>query len=208
MTAGGYDTTAGHRLLIGDPRVCKVDTPGREKRYALVLVLDRSGSMRNGEPPKIEVATKALARFAVAAEGLGIDVAIVDFIDSHARLVKPFSVETRHIQATLLNTDCGGGTPLADALELASQLVEDHRDEPLIVAVTDGEPSSVDDVIEQIRASPAPICSLTIATDTQAGNLSAAASELATYYEREATIYDGDQLDDRLDQFASLLVGF
>jgi uncharacterized protein YegL len=208
LTAGGYDTTAGHRLLIGDPRVCKVDTPGREKRYALVLVLDRSGSMRNGEPPKIEVATKALARFAVAAEGLGIDVAIVDFIDSHARLVKPFSVETRHIQATLLDTDCGGGTPLADALELASQLVEDHRDEPLIVAVTDGEPSSVDDVIQQIRASPAPICSLTIATDTQTGNLSADASELATYYEREATIYDGDQLDDRLDQFASLLVGF
>ncbi|WP_324665734.1 VWA domain-containing protein [Haloarcula sediminis] len=208
LTAGGYDTTAGHRLLIGDPRVCKVDTPGREKRYALVLVLDRSGSMRNGEPPKIEVATKALARFAVAAEELGIDVAIVDFIDSHARLLKPFSVETRHIQATLLDTDCGGGTPLADALELASQLVEDHRDEPLIVAVTDGEPSSVDDVIEQIRASPAPICSLTIATDTQAGNLSADASELATYYEREATIYDGDQLDDRLDQFASLLVGF
>ncbi|WP_158598784.1 VWA domain-containing protein [Haloarcula sp. Atlit-120R] len=207
LTAGGYDTTAGHRLLIGDPRVCKVDTPGREKRYALVLVLDRSGSMRNGEPPKIEVATKALARFAVAAEGLGIDVAIVDFIDSHARLVKPFSVETRHIQATLLNTDCGGGTPLADALELASQLVEDHRDEPLIVAVTDGEPSSVDDVIEQIRASPAPICSLTIATDTQAGNLSTDASELATYYEREATIYDGDQLNDRLDQFASLLIG-
>jgi Mg-chelatase subunit ChlD len=113
LTAGGYDTTAGHRLLIGDPRVCKVDTPGGEKRYALVLVLDRSGSMRNGEPPKIEVA-------------------IVDFVDGHARLVKPFSVETRHVQAGLLDADCGGGTPLADALELARQLVEGHRDEPLI----------------------------------------------------------------------------
>jgi Mg-chelatase subunit ChlD len=66
-------------------------------------------------------------------------VAIVDFVDGHARLVKPFSVETRHVQAGLLDTDCGGGTPLADALELARQLVEDHRDEPLIVAVTDGE---------------------------------------------------------------------
>jgi len=95
-----------------------------------VLVLDRSGSMRNGEPPKIEVATKALARFAVAAERLGIEVAIVDFVDGHARLVKPFSVETRHVQAGLLDTDCGGGTPLADALELARRLVEDHRDEP------------------------------------------------------------------------------
>ncbi|WP_318571248.1 vWA domain-containing protein [Salinigranum marinum] len=208
LTAGGYDTTAGHRLLIGDPRVCKVDTPGREKRYALVLVLDRSGSMRNGEPPKIEVATKALARFAVAAEGLGIEVAIVDFVDGHARLVKPFSVETRHVHAALLDTDCGGGTPLADALELARQLVEDHRDEPLIVAVTDGEPSSVDDVIDQIRAAHAPICSLTIATDTQPGRLSTDASKLAEYYEREATVYDGGRLDDRLDQFASLLVGF
>ncbi|WP_255152702.1 VWA domain-containing protein [Halorarius halobius] len=208
LTAGGYDTTAGHRLLIGDPRVCKVDTPGREKRYALVLVLDRSGSMRNGEPPKIEVATKALARFAVAAEGLGIEVAIVDFVDGHARLAKPFSVETRHVQAALLDTDCGGGTPLADALELARQLVEDHRDEPLIVAVTDGEPSSVDDVIDQIRASHGPVCSLTIATDTQPGRLSTDASELAAYYEREATVYDGERLDDRLDQFASLLIGF
>jgi Mg-chelatase subunit ChlD len=208
LTAGGYDTTAGHRLLIGDPRVCKVDTPGREKRYALVLVLDRSGSMRNGEPPKIEVATKALTRFAVAAEGLGIEVAIVDFVDGHARLVKPFSVETRHVQVGLLDTDCGGGTPLADALELARQLVEGHRDEPLIVAVTDGEPSSVDDVIDQIRAARAPVCSLTIATDTQTGRLSTDASELADYYERETTVYDGERIDDRLDQFASLLVGF
>jgi hypothetical protein len=208
LTAGGYDTTAGHRLLIGDPRVCKVDTPGREKRYALVLVLDRSGSMRNGEPPKIEVATKALARFAVAAEGLGIEVAIVDFVDGHARLVKPFSVETRHVQAGLLDTDCGGGTPLADALGLARQLVEGHRDEPLIVAVTDGEPSSVDDVIDQIRAAHAPVCSLTIATNTQPGVLSTDVSELADYYERETTVYGGERLDDRLDQFASLLVGF
>jgi len=164
--------------------------------------------MRNGEPPKIEVATKALARFAVAAEGLGIEVAIVDFVDGHARLVKPFSVETRHVQAGLLDTDCGGGTPLADALELARQLVEGHRDEPLIVAVTDREPSSVDDVIDQIRAAHAPVCSLTIATDTQPGHLSTDASELADYYERETTVYDGERLDDRIDQFGSLLVGF
>jgi Mg-chelatase subunit ChlD len=164
--------------------------------------------MRNGEPPKIEVATKALARFAVAAEGLGIEVAIVDFVDGNARLVKPFSVETRHVQAALLDTDCGGGTPLADALGLARQLVEGHRDEPLIVAVTDGEPNSVDDVIDQIRAARAPVCSLTIATDTQPGRLSTDVSELVDYYERETTVYDGERLDDRLDQFASLLVGF
>jgi hypothetical protein len=208
LTAGSYDTTAGHRLVIGDPRVCKVTTPGREKRYALVLVLDRSGSMRSGDPPKIEVATQALARFAVAAEALGISVAIVDFLHDQARLVKPFSVSTRHVQATLLDTECGGGTPLADALGLARRLVEDHRDEPLIVTVTDDEPSSVDDVVDQIRASYAPVCSLTIATDTPSGTLSPDASKLAGYYERQLPVYDAEQLDLRLDQFASLLVGF
>jgi Mg-chelatase subunit ChlD len=194
--------------VIGDPRVCKVATPGREKRYALVLVLDRSGSMRNGNPPKIEVATQALARFAVAAETLGINVAIVDFLHGEARLVKPFSVPTRHVQATLLDTECGGGTPLADALGLARRLVEGHRDEPLIVTVTDDEPSSVDDVVDQIRASYAPVCSLTIATDTPSGTLSPDASKLAGYYERQLPVYDAEQLDTRLDQFASLLIGF
>ncbi len=47
-----------------------------------------------------------------------------------------------------------------------------------------------------------------VVIDTQTENLSADASELAVYYEREATIYDGDQLDNRLDQFARLLIGF
>jgi Mg-chelatase subunit ChlD len=188
--------------------VCKTKTPGREKRYCLVLVLDRSGSMRHGSPPKIEVATQALARFAVAAEGLGIKVAIIDFIRGQARLVKPFSVETRHVQATLLDTSCGGGTPLADAIGLARQLIASQRDEPLIITVTDDEPSNVEAVKEQLRDSYAPVCSLTIATDCSPGTLSPDASELATYYERQAAVYSPDRLDDRLDQFASLLAGF
>ncbi|RLM52881.1 VWA domain-containing protein, partial [Halorubrum sp. Atlit-26R] len=118
--------------------MCKSRTLGNEKQYSLVLILDRSGSMRRGTPAKIDVATKAVARFAVAAEGLGINVAIVDFIDNEARLAKPFSVESRHLQATLLDTSCGGGTPLADAISLGNQLVETQRDEPLIITMTDG----------------------------------------------------------------------
>jgi Mg-chelatase subunit ChlD len=164
--------------------------------------------MRHGSPPKIEVATQALARFAVAAEGLGIKVAIIDFLRGKARLVKPFSVETRHVQSTLLDTSCGGGTPLADAIGLARQLIASQRDEPLIITVTDDEPSDVEAVKEQLRDSYAPVCSLTIATDCSPGTLSPDASELATYYERQAAVYSPDRLDDRLDQFASLLAGF
>jgi Mg-chelatase subunit ChlD len=92
--------------------------------------------------------------------------------------VKPFSIDTRHVQANLLDTTCSGGTPLADAIGLARELAEAQRDEPLIITVTDDKPSSTDDVIGQIRRSHAPVCSLTIATDCQPGSLSDRASEL------------------------------
>ncbi|MFC6942818.1 VWA domain-containing protein [Salinirubellus sp. GCM10025818] len=208
LTTGNYDTRAGHRLAIGDPRVCKTRIPGREKRYSLVLVLDRSGSMRQGTPSKIEVATQALARFAVAAEGLGIRVAVIDFIDGEARLLKPFSIETRHVQSTLLETGCGGGTPLADAIRLARTLVETQRDEPLIITVTDDQPSDAEAVKREVRASYTPVCSLTIATDCAPGTLGSDAAELAAVYERQAAVYTVEELDARLDQFASLLTGF
>jgi len=206
LSAGAYDTRAGHRLAIGDSRVCKTRTMGNEKQYALVLILDRSGSMRQGSPAKIDVATQALTRFALAAEDLGIRVAIIDFIHGDARLVKPFSIETRHVQATLLDTACGGGTPLADAIGLANDLVESQRDDPLIISVGDDQ-TSADAVKDVIRRAYAPVCSLTIATDTEPGTLSGSASELSSYYERQETVYTPERLDDRLDQFASLLAG-
>jgi uncharacterized protein YegL len=207
LTAGKYDTRAGHRLAIGDPRVCETPTPGQQKRYALVFVLDRSGSMRNGDPPKIEVATRAVARLAVAAENLGIRVAIVDFINDQARLAKPFAVETRHVQTTLLDTDCGGGTPLAEAIGLARTVVDTQRDEPLIITITDDRPSDVEAVKHELRDSYAPVCSLTVATDCEPGTLAPDASALAPYYKRQSAVYDIDAIDDRLDQFASLLTG-
>jgi uncharacterized protein YegL len=207
LTTGQYDTRAGHRLAIGDPRVCETPTPGQEKRYALVLVLDRSGSMRNGDPAKIEVATQAVARLAVAAEGLGVRVAIVDFVDGQARLAKPFAVETRHVQTTLLDTDCGGGTPLAEAIGLAKTVVDTQPDEPLIITVTDDLPSDIEAVKRELQDSYAPVCSLTVATDCEPGTLASDASTLAPYYERQVAVYNVDAIDDRLDQFASLLTG-
>jgi hypothetical protein len=62
-------------------------------------------------------------------------------------------------------------------------------------------------VKSQIRASHAPVCSLTIATDQQPGTLPDDANELSQFYERQETVHSPDRLDDRLDQFASLLAG-
>jgi len=208
LTSGSYDSSQGHKLSYGDPGVFKRQMPGDEKRYALVIVLDRSGSMGNGSPPKIETATAAVARFAVAAEELGIEVAVIDFYRNEARLVKPFSVDVEHAQGALLADDTGGGTPLADGLALARDLIRSRSAEPLLVTMTDDRPRSVEAVSEEIRAAYAPVCSLTIATDCRRGQPPATAERLERQYDRTATVFDPERLDDRLDQFASLLAGY
>ena len=208
LTSGSFDSSKGHRLSYGDPSVFKRDMPGDEKRYSLVLVLDRSGSMDNGSPRKIETATAAIARFALAAEELEIEVAVIDFYRGEARLVKPFSVDVEHAQAALMADQAGGGTPLSDALALARNLIQSRSEEPLIVTITDDKPDRVDAVSEEIKGTYAPVCSLTIATDCRRGSPPAKAERLEQKYDRTATVFNPERLDDRLDQFASLLGGY
>lgn len=207
QTSGSLDTSKAYRLSMGDTRAFGLEIPGEEKEYALVIVLDRSISMRHGNPSKCSVATDAVARFALAAEDLGIEVAIIDFIYDEARLVKPFSVDTEVTRGTILANDRGGSTPLSDALELAVELVEDRADEPLIVSITDDKPGDADAVKRVVRESWTPICSLTIATDCKPGNPPDKAKELEPVYERTETVFEERELDRTLDRFASLMAG-
>ena len=202
-----------YRLGYGDPRVFETEIPGDEKEYFIVIVLDRSGSMdpsrynnRSSEgPTKIQVATSAVARFAVACEDLGIDVAVVDFYDDTARLAKPASVDAEFAQEALLNTDASGGTPLSDALALATSLAEMDTKESIIITMTDGKPRDVDATAEVIKQSYAPVCSLTVATDCEPGSPPERAAELEPHFDQTTTVFDPEKLDDRLDQFAALL---
>jgi uncharacterized protein YegL len=163
--------------------------------------------MGNGDPPKIETATAALTQFAVAAEDLGVDVAIVDFVGAEARLVKPFSVDVDHVRGTLLDTQAHGGTPLSDALELGIGLVEGRADEPLIVSVTDDKPADVEAVKSLVRGTRVPVCSLTVATDCQQGSPPDKAEQLDPVYERTETVFSENQLAQTLDRFAGLMTG-
>jgi Mg-chelatase subunit ChlD len=201
-----------YRLNHNDPRTFSETLPGDEKEYFVVLVLDRSSSMGPGYygrstsgPTKIDIATSAVARFAVACEDLGIDVAIIDFYDEEARYVKPPSVEAEFAQESILNTDNAGGTPLADALSLARSVAEADSKESLIISITDDKPAEVEDVEDQIRSSYAPVCSLTIATDCEVGNPPDKAEQLERTYNQTTTVYEPSKLDDGIDRLASLL---
>lgn len=200
-----------HRLGYGDPRVFEESIAGDEKEYFVVLVLDRSGSMGPGynqslsKSSKISVATRAVARFALACEALDIDVAVIDFYNDEARLAKPASIDTEFAQETLLDCGTEGGTPLKDALTLATNLADMDSRESIIISMTDGMPRDTEAVKELIKRSYAPICSVTIATDCAPGNPPDRAVELEPHYDQTTTIYDPETLDDKLDKFASLL---
>jgi Mg-chelatase subunit ChlD len=202
------NTKTAYRLGHNDPRTFTESLPGDEKEYFVVIVLDRSGSMAPGynEPAgKIDIATSAVARFAVACEDLDIDVAIIDFYDNEARYIKPPSVETEFAQESILNTDTEGRTPLADALSLARSVADADSKESLIISITDDRPNDVEAVENQIKSSYSPICSLTIATDCEYGNPPAQAETLEQMYDQTTTVYEPSKLDDRIDELASLL---
>jgi len=206
LSSGRYDSKLGYRLAYGDTRVFSAPVSGDNKKYHIVIILDRSGSMNDAG--KIEAATEAVALFSKAAESLGIKVSIIDFYEAEARYVKPAMVPTEVAQNPLLSKQARFGTPLSDALSLARSVVQIQTEEPIIVAITDDKPSTVSDVADEISASTAPVCSLTLAFDRSEGNLYEKAEQLEDEYVRTTTVYNKSELIDALDRFAALLTGF
>jgi Mg-chelatase subunit ChlD len=155
----------------------------------------------------IDTAEDAVARFALACEDLGINVAIIDFVHGDARLIKPFSVETEHAQASLMSGETGGGTPLTDALGLTRSLLDQRRDSPLVIIITDGKPGSADDYQQELQQTYAPVCGLTLALDTPNGQAPERAEDVEQFYDRHLYVHDDSDLDRRLDQFAVMFDG-
>jgi len=203
VTSGSFDRRRAGALARGDVNTFSVRQPGDEKQYDLVLVLDRSTSMST----LIDTAEDAVARFALACEDLGINVAIMDFVHGDARLIKPFSVETEHVQASLMSGETGGGTPLTDALGFARRLLDQRRDSPLVIIITDGKPGSADDYQQELQQTYAPVCGLTLALDTPRGQAPERAKDVEQFYDRHLYVHDIGDLDRRLDQFAIMFDG-
>jgi len=200
LTSGTSVTTKhAWRLNQGDPRCFEREMDSDKKRYFLALVLDRSGSMGGS---KIEQATNAVAQFAVACERLDIDVAIIDFYNNEARLIKPVSVNAEYVKHQLMSRSTGGFTPLSDALSMAITLAEQNSREALIINMTDGIPDSVNDTKALIDDTFVPVCSLTVATDCEQGNPPAEAEELEPSYEESEVVYQPDELTRKLDRLA------
>ena len=203
VTSGTFDRRRTAALARGDVDVFQVRQPGGDKQYDLVIILDRSHSMRK----HIETAEDALVRFALACEDIGINVGVIDFINTEARLVKPFSVGCEHVRSSLLSERHGGKTPLADALGLGRELLEQRRNSPLVLVVTDGKPGNADAYQEELAQSYAPVCGLTLVLDQPSGCVPEKVARNERFYDRHVYVHEPSQLADRLDQFAIMFDG-
>jgi hypothetical protein len=203
VTSGTFDRQRAGALARGDVGAFHVRQPGDDKQYDLVMILDRSGSMRR----HIETAENALVRFALACEDIGINVGVIDFTDDEARLVKPFSVECEHVRGSFLSSQYGGNTPLADALGLGRELLEQRRNTPLVIVVTDGKPGDEDAYQDELAQAYAPVCGLTLVLDQSSGNVPEKVARNERFYDRHVYVHGPSQLADRLDQFAVMFDG-
>lgn len=203
VTRGTFDRQRAGALARGDVGAFRVPQYGEEKQYDLVVFLDRSGSMGR----HIETAEDALVRFALACEDIGINVCVIDLYSDEARLVKPFSVECEHVRESVFSQKTGGGTPLADALGLSRELLEQRRNSPLVLVVTDGKPGSPDVYEEELTQSVAPVCGLTLVLDHPDRSVPDRVARNERFYDRHVSVHDPAQLTDRLDQFAVMFDG-
>lgn len=137
---------AASRAVQGHKRVKEQKNEPDEPDRHFVFVLDRSGSMGS----IIKQAEEALGMLMMALEEVGVETKLLELYDREVRLAKPFGVDTEEQKEWVFHNKTGGGTPLADAADLARARLDMESDQKVLVMVTDDEipdTQNFDDVI-------------------------------------------------------------
>lgn len=146
-----------------DRRPVTLDKPDPRETGAVVLVIDRSGSMRG---LKLE-AVKDAATATVEALDATDQIAIVTF-DSLADVPVPLQPSTNRAQiaADIATIEAGGGTKMLPGLDAAAQILSrSHAQHRHVLLLSDGE-AAVDGLLELAREMKAQHITLsTVAID-------------------------------------------
>lgn len=159
---GRFDSKLGYRLATNNLNVNKRVSCGEQKQYTVVIVLDRSASMRG----QITDAEAAAGGFAKALEDIGVTVAVIDLYRDTARMVKPFGSPTERAKAGLTNGDVGGTTPLTDALVLSRERVRQGQHYPFMVVISDGLPNEKQTYLNELSGTSFPVVGINITRST------------------------------------------
>jgi hypothetical protein len=131
-----------HRLPAGDPRVFRRKEEKRAVNTAVIVLLDRSGSMSG---PRMELARKtvlALADILGTIPGISVSTGAFPGKEGSVVSMTPFgrtASQTKNNYAMTAN----GGTPLAQALGWARvQMAVRQEQRKILLVATDGQPSN------------------------------------------------------------------
>ena len=154
-SSGRYDSGRATAHAVGKTTYFKQRHFGGDRKYVLIIVLDRSASMDPHRGPSlINPAEKAVSQFALAAEDIGIEVCVLDFYNGKIRVPSPFGTRVKHTADSLVTSDAKGGTPLSDTLAMGRERVKQEASRnlhPLMLVVTDGKPSNKDEYLSELQ---------------------------------------------------------
>lgn len=164
---------------------------GDNKDYSVIIVLDRSASMRGS---RIKIAEDALIRFGLALEDLNVEVCMIDMYDNSARVISPFNVSLRQAKGDILTGEIAGGTPLSDVIRLARARMRIASGNPILLSITDGLPDDLDQYQDELDQCHFPVMGVTIGNDD---------SEFENIYTSHAAVTTEKELLEELERLTT-----
>lgn len=197
---GRLDNGRLHGAATNQLNIMEQRHEGEEKDYAVVLVLDRSGSMRGED---IKVAENAVATYALALQELGIEVALLDMCDNDARLISPFGVPMEESKQSIMSKETGGTTPLSDAMNIARRRVEWMNQPTFVMVVTDGLPDDEDTYMDELEQCPVPVLGILLTLGADPHTVPDKLEQQTAYYDEFTHVVSERDLLQSLDELSS-----
>lgn len=198
-TKGRLDGKRMHSVAAKRLDIMKQMMEGNKKKYSVIVVLDRSASMR-GE--KIKIAQAAIARYALAMEDLKIEVCIMDMYNNNARIISPFGVNIESSKGDLMSDDVGGTTPLSDAVEIARKRMRNTNKFSFMISVTDGRPNDEQRYQEELGKAHMPVMGITIDPDNHHNVSLGEMGGQDQYYDIHTYVNSQTELEEQLEKMS------
>lgn len=185
LALGGYKDTVLEDIL---PVNMNMSDEDNKKNTAIVMVVDRSGSMSSGNygVSKLELVKEAMVR-SVETLDSGDSVGVLAFDDSFKWISEPVKIDgnTENIKNSIYGINDGGGTSILPAFnEAVNALSAYDADSKHIILMTDGqgEDSGYDAVIARAATSGISVSTVAVGEDSATDLLKTIAEDAGGRY--------------------------